>query len=66
MTPEIARERRNLNPHAEAIMAMHMWGYEYSRQRAGCMDWWDGLPEACKTLVREALNRIAVASREVR
>ena len=58
------RERRNLNPHAEAIAAIHIWGAEYSQQRLGCMDWWDSLPDAKKRLVRGLLDRVASLPRE--
>lgn len=61
---EIARERRNINPHAEAIMATCLWGDEYSRQRLGCMDWWDTLDDRRKRRVREILNRLDGLKRE--
>lgn len=47
---QIERDRRNLNPHAEAIVAMHLWGDEYGPQKLGCMDWYDSLSEARKVL----------------
>jgi len=58
------REQRNINPHAEAIMAISIWGYQYSRQNLGCMDWWDALPESKKKIVRSTLDRIATLPRE--
>ncbi len=39
---------RNLNPHAEARVAMLVWGAEYSGQRGGSMDFWYGLPDSRK------------------
>jgi len=57
---------RNLNPHAEAVAAMHLWGYEYGHQFLGCMDWWDGLSDDRKTIVREMLDRCATLPREAR
>jgi len=61
---DYAREQRNLRPHAEAIMAISIWGYQYSRQTLGCMDWWDTLPEPKKAIVRSTLDRIATLPRE--
>ncbi|QUS40550.1 hypothetical protein RPMA_18200 [Tardiphaga alba] len=40
---EQERAYRNLHPHAEAQMAMWLWGDEYSQQRGGSMDFWDSL-----------------------
>lgn len=61
-----AREARNINPHAEAILAMSMWGAEYARQRLGCMDWWDSLDDQRKRRVREILDRLEGVKREQR
>lgn len=61
---DIARERRNINPHAEAVLATNLWGAEYSRQRLGCMDWWDSLDDQRKRRVREILNRLDGLKRE--
>ncbi len=57
-------ERRNLNPHAEARLAMVIWGDEYAGQRKGCMDWYDSLPERRKQKCRFALDAIAMLPRE--
>lgn len=59
-----AEERRNLRPHAEAKLAMVIWGPEYSRQKLGSMDWWDQLSEQRKRLVRLALDRVQGVPRE--
>lgn len=53
----------NLHPHAEAILAMTLWGLEYSQQRGGCMDFWNGLSAARKSLVRETLDRVNILPR---
>jgi len=54
---EAERTRRNLNPTPEARVAMIIWGDEYSRQRGGSMDFWDGLSadrkERCRHVVEE-------------
>jgi len=63
--PDYRSEPRNLRPHAEASLAMVLWGEEYSQQRLGCMDWWDSLPEARRDLVRLALDYAADKPREV-
>ena len=36
-------QTRNLNPIPEALVAMIIWGKEYSQQGGGSMDFWDGL-----------------------
>lgn len=60
-----AENARNMNPHAEAVVAMTLWGFEYSRQNDGCMDFWDALPDRRKRLVRELLDRCSNLPREV-
>lgn len=42
------RPDNNSNPHAEARMAMNIWGREYAAQNGGCMDFWDTLSEGRK------------------
>jgi len=39
---------RNLNPHAEAIAAMHLFGSDYGPSGLGCMDYYDRLPKRLK------------------
>jgi hypothetical protein len=53
--------RRNLNPHAEARLAMALWGEEYAAQRGGSMDFWDGLSESRKALCIRILNDVLIA-----
>lgn len=57
------RARRNLNPHAEAIAARFLWGYQYAAQRGGTMDFWDSLTEHQKALCRELVDRVLDAPR---
>ena len=52
------RNKRNLNPHAEARLAMLMWGKEYSEQHGGSMDFWDRLSESRKRLCKEQVKII--------
>lgn len=58
------RDVRNLKPHGEAMLARAVWGAEYSRQRLGCMDWYDTLSEARKQQCRKLLDDVAAARRE--
>jgi hypothetical protein len=53
----------NMHPHAEAILATTLWGLEYSHQRGGCMDFWNGLSQGRQRLVRETLDRIQALPR---
>ena len=57
-------ERRNLNPHAEARLAIVIWSEQYAYQNLGCMDWYDSLPDARKRKCRMALDVIAGLPRE--
>jgi len=53
------RARRNLNPHAEARLAMALWSHEYAfEQRGGCMDFWDGLTPSRQRLCTEVVSGI--------
>ena len=52
------RVKRNLNPHAEARLAMLIWGKEYSRKGCGSMDFWDYLDESRKKLCVEQVRLI--------
>ncbi len=38
-----SRTQRNLNPTPAAMVAMIIWGHEYSKLGCGSMDFWDGL-----------------------
>jgi len=63
MKPE---DRRNLNPHAEAVAAMSLFSHRYAHeQRGGSMDFWDSLSESEKARCRDLVVRIAASPREV-
>jgi len=50
-----ASQKRNLNPHKSAIMAMALYSVRYAAQNGGSMDFWDTLndseKETCRVLV---------------
>lgn len=53
------RDRRNLRPHAEARLAMSMWGHEYAhKQNGGSMDFWDAIGEQRQRLCIDIINDI--------
>ena len=59
---EKQRAVRNLNPHAEAILAMNWWSEDYAfKQRGGSMDFWDNLPDWKKNQCRTLVKRIREA-----
>jgi hypothetical protein len=58
------RNRRNLNPHKAARVAMCLYGARYARQGGGSMDFWDALPDEDKQLCREILKQIEEAPSE--
>lgn len=51
-------QTRNLNPHAEAKMAMWLWGAEYAAQGGGSMDFWDRLSDSRKRVAKNAVDDI--------
>jgi hypothetical protein len=55
------RDRRNLNPHKSAIVAMWHWGEVYSRQGGGSMDFWDKLSKREKDFCRDLVKRLEKA-----
>lgn len=57
-------DRRMLNPHKPALLAMWMWGREYAAQKGGSMDFWDALPEHQKETCRECVKRLDKAPPE--
>lgn len=59
-------QTRNLNPTAEAVVAMYIYGHEYSQQGGGSMDFWDSLPESKKRVCRELLVKIDTARSQER
>ena len=54
-------QTRNLNPSPQAVVAMIIWGKEYSEQGGGSMDFWDQLDKhrknRCKSVVKEIHRR---------
>ena len=59
---EKQRAARNLNPHAEAILAMAIWSENYAfKQRGGSMDFWDSLPDWKKKHCQTVVQRIRSA-----
>ena len=63
---EAERAQRNMNPHAEARLAMSMWSHEYAHeQRGGCMDFWDSLDARRKRICREVVDGILEAQAKV-
>ena len=57
-------QRRNLNPHKPARVAMYLYGEAYSRQKGGSMDFWDSLPESSKRLCRQLVAEIEASPAE--
>lgn len=58
-----ARDARNLNPTAEAVVAMNLWGDTYSRQNGGSMDFWDSLSESKKARCTEIVEKVREADK---
>lgn len=55
--------RRNLNPHAEARLAMAMWPHEYAHeQNGGSMDFWDSLDERRKRYCVDVVSAVLTAN----
>lgn len=62
---EAQRIRRNLHPHAEARLAMALWGHEYAfEQKGGCMDFWDSRTPSQKRLCASIVSGILDAAAE--
>lgn len=60
---ERQRAQRNLNPTAEARLAMWLWSHEYAHeQRGGSMDFWDSLDDARKRRCREIVDDVLRAN----
>lgn len=50
---------RNIHPHAEAHLAMAMWGHEYAHeQKGGSMDFWDHIGASRRRIVVQCLDDI--------
>ena len=59
------KEFRNLNPHAEARLAMVLWSHEYAfEQRGGCMDFWDSRTPHQKRLCISVVDGILEAAEQ--
>lgn len=59
---DLAHARRNLHPHAEALLAMALWPHDYAhKQRGGSMDFWDKLPEEKKRYCRDTVSAVLKA-----
>ena len=55
---------RNLNPTPAAVVAMNIYGKEYSEQRGGVMDFWGKLSQERKNYCEHfAAHVIAAAGR---
>ena len=57
-----ATDKRNLNPTPEAVIAMWMYGQEYSQQHGGSMEFWDKLSEGKKQACRDIVKRVLEAA----
>ena len=56
------RAQRNLNPHAEASLAMSLWSHEYAHeQNGGSMDFWDSLDQSRKRRCIEIVSDVLAA-----
>lgn len=56
------RAQRNMNPHAEARLAMAIWGHEYAfEQSGGSMDFWDNIGPSRRRIVVDVLNEVLAA-----
>lgn len=58
MEEQYPDQTRNLNPHAQAVFAMWLFGERYSRSGLGSMDFWDRLPDRDKNMCRAAVAQI--------
>lgn len=57
-------DRRNVNPTAEAYIAMNLWSHEYAHeQRGGSMDFWDSLDTNRKRRCIELAQRCREADK---
>lgn len=58
------RDKRNVNPTAEAYIAMNLWSHEYAHeQRGGSMDFWDSLDTNRKRRCIELAQRVREADK---
>jgi hypothetical protein len=56
------RDRENINPTPEAVMAMELWCHHYVAQTGGSMDFWNDLSESGKRRCQDAVARILAAA----
>lgn len=57
------RAQRNLNPHAEAQLAMALWSHEYAfEQNGGSMDFWDSRTARQKRICVDIVSDILEAA----
>jgi hypothetical protein len=61
---ELARDKRNMNPHKAAIAAMYLYGAEYAAQRDGIMEFWDRLDGERQQTCRRLVDRLSEARKE--
>lgn len=57
-------QKRNINPHKAALIALCIWGYEYAQQGGGSMDFWDKLSESRKRQCRDVVKKLSAAPEE--
>lgn len=57
------RDRRNINPTPEAVLAMSIWGSRYAAQRGGSMDFWDKLTESEQRRCRDLAEQFRKADK---
>ena len=61
---ERERNRRNLNPHKAALIAMWLYARRYASQGGGSMDFWGKLSKAEQQTCRECVKRLETAPEE--
>ena len=54
---------RDLNPHAEAEVAMCLWNEEYAQGRLGSMGFWDTRTRSQKDTCAEIVDKVDKARR---
>jgi len=54
-------QEHNLNPHKEAVIAMWLFGKEYSELGLGSMDYYNGLSARDKRMCKRMLDDIEEA-----
>jgi hypothetical protein len=60
-----SNDKRNLNPHQEAQIAMCLYNHRYAfEQRGGSIDFWESLNKSEKLVCREIAARIRRSPKE--